>query len=154
MSPVAKKPAALVPSAASAWGNEPAQKEHLLPSGNVMTLRRGPCMRRLIIQGVVPSTLLGVDLAPKSGDQAMSFSAKLFEEQRAAVVCAMSVTPPVVMTPLEDGEALFYDLLGEEDVQYIVTWAAEGLTGIAAFLELRRSDADGADSEESGDAPQ
>ena len=153
MSPVAKKPAALVPSAASAWGTEPPEKPHQLPSGNVMVLRRGPSMRRLVMQGVIPSSIVGVELVPtEGGDRVMSINAKLFEEQRAAVVCAMAVDPGVVMEPLEG--ALLYDLLDEVDIQYVMAWAAEGLTGIAAFLELGSGDADGADSEAVGDTPE
>lgn len=148
----AKKPVALVPSAASAWGDEPTQKEHTLPSGRVMTLRRGPSMRRLVMQGVVPTSLLGVELVPSddgTGERTATINSRLYEQQRAAVVCAMSVDPSVVMEPL-DG-ALLYDLLSDVDVEYIVAWAQEGLAGVATFPVDASGDADGSDSEAVGD---
>ena len=153
--PAAKKPAALVPSAASAWGDEPDQKEHTLPTGRVMTLRRGPAMRRLVMAGVIPSTLIGVELVPVEGgdpgERSVAINSKLFEEQRAAVVCAMSVQPPIVMQPLDDGEALLYDRLDEMEIEYIIALAQEGSAGTARFLVESSGDADGAGGEVLGE---
>lgn len=148
MTTARKKPAALVPSAVSAWGDEPAQREHELPTGRVMTLRRGPSLSRLVRLGVIPSTIIGVDLIEpeEGGERVMEINSKKFEEQRAAVVCAMTVDPPVVLEPL-DG-ALLYDLLEEREIVYIMAWAAQGVAGIAGFPQDVSGADDGADSDE------
>lgn len=108
-------------------------------------------MRRLMRLGVVPSAILGVILVPSEDGKTYTtdFDPKLFEEQRAAVVCAMAVEPPVVVEPL-DG-AVEYDTLTDAQVNYIVTWAQEGLEGVARFLDEPSGVADGEGGEAVGE---
>lgn len=124
-----RKPKAATP--ANAWGSsEPSL--HELPSGKHMVLRPGPCMSRLVRQGIIPNPLLGAVLeSNEDGEIKSRVDWKSHEEHKSAVVCAMAVDPPVTLEPL-DG-AVVYDALDERDVDYIISIAQEGVADLATF---------------------
>lgn len=119
------------PTSAAAWGTQEAVV-HELPSGKYMTLRPGPCMNRLVREGVIPNPLLGIVVKPdEDGNVKQDIDWRIHEEHKAAVVCAMAQDPPVTMEPLEG--AVSYDLIDERDVDYIVSVARDGVADLARF---------------------
>lgn len=126
-----RKSAPVAPSSPDAW-KLPVPRTEELPSGLVMTLRPGPCMNRLVREGVIPNPLLGavVDVDEEGGVKS-HIDWKQREEHRAAIVCSMAVEPPVTMEPFEG--AVVYDALDERDIEFIVTMAQEGTPELARF---------------------
>lgn len=130
MTAAKRKPAPTEPSPADAW-KLPEPRLHELPSGLAMRLRQGPCMNRLVREGIIPNPLLGVVVEEKDGEQQADIDWKSREEHKAAIVCAMASDPQVTMEPLE-GSVLF-DSLDERDVEYIIVVAQEGTADLATF---------------------
>ena len=128
----ARKKAPVAPTSADAWGSaEP--KLYELPSGKAMRLRHGPCMGRLVREGVIPNPLLGavLEIQEDGATVKTGMDWKAREEHVAAIVCAMCVEPPVTMEFVEG--AVVYDSLDEDDVEFILTLARGGVPALAAF---------------------
>lgn len=123
------------PTDVSAWLTQNVPAVHELPSGKSMRLRSGPCMNRLVREGIIPNPLLGqvVEVVESDGEPNVKHSIdwKAREDARASIVCAMALEPPVTMEPF-DG-AVTYDALDERDVEYIVVVAQEGTADLASF---------------------
>lgn len=128
MPPTPKK-AAPEPTAASAW-KLPEPRLFELPSGNSMRLRPGPCMGRLVREGLIPNPLLGASIETAAGGSP-EIDWQQREKDLAAVVCALAVDPLVTMDGA-DG-TVPYEALAEMDVEFIAAVAQEGTPDLARF---------------------
>jgi hypothetical protein len=126
---VTARKAAAAPTSPSAW-KLPQPRLFELPSGNSMRLRPGPCMGRLVREGLIPNPLLGATLETAAGG-VPEIDWKQREQDIAAIVCALAVDPQVTMDGAEG--TVPYEALAEMDVEFIAAVAQEGTPDLARF---------------------